>query len=98
MVTAKTTDGADVQPPRLTIRSSQPNRFLMESIRSTTRRPLELSTDSVTSEQLGGDSGPARSMVRRRHGSAIKRRPLRRTFHTALRSSTCDRPSSFVDS
>jgi len=97
LVTAKTTDAEDVQPPSLTIRSSQPNRFLMESIRSTTRRPLELSTDSVALKALGDGCGPERSMIRRRHGSAVKRRPLRRTFHTVSRSFAFDRPSSFED-
>lgn len=106
LVTANTTGAAvDVPPPPLTVCSSHPNRFLMESIRSTSKRPLELSTDSVTLEALSGGGGggcPARSMVRCRHDSAIKqrrRRPLRRTFHTVPQSSSSyDRPSSFEDS
>ncbi|KAL5233712.1 hypothetical protein ACI65C_001122 [Semiaphis heraclei] len=100
LVTANNTGAAvDVPPPPLMICSSHPNRFLIESIRSTSKRPLELSTDSVTLEALSGGC-PARSMVRRRHDSAIKRRrPLRRTFYTGQQSSSSyDRPSSFEDS
>lgn len=59
-------------PPSLspsTIRSSQPNRFLMESMRSTTRRPLHLFTDSRL--PLGGRDGPASIVRRGGHVSVI---------------------------
>lgn len=103
LVTAKTT-AADVSLPPRTIRSSHPNRFLMESIRSTTRRPLELSTDSVALEAVVGDSGPAWSIFWHCHDSAIKqrRKPLHRTFHTFLlswaenRTSASDCSSSLI--
>lgn len=55
--------------------SSHPNRFLMESIRSTTRRPLDLSTDSLMA--FCGDGGVSAdgcgptSIVRRGHVSVI---------------------------
>lgn len=52
-----------------TIRNSQPNRFLMESMRSTTRRPLDLFTDSWL--PLGGCGGPASIVRRGNHVSVI---------------------------
>lgn len=48
-----------------TIRNSHPNRFLMESMRSITKCPLVLSTDSLM--VCGGRGGGPTSIVQRRH-------------------------------
>jgi len=65
-----------------TIRNSHPNRFLIESIRSMTKRPLELSTDRVFAGH--GDDLSAIIQHQRRRRSRCRRhipviKPLRIT-------------------